>query len=229
MPLSSPIVQPGDVLTEDLTTNFIVDASTEATTLTADNIAPFNVSRYHLDVGDDGPVAGYKFNFQSTSTGTYNNSTYAIISHGSKTSEVEWLTPIPMTEGMVIRAELFAHVNGITVSATTADIADDTYFFRLVAEKDTAATIVLNGEWGTSIAVRNSGGTMTTDTLIDTKAYDVLNFYKYRHVNLSQVWVVPDGYTNFNLSKVRWEFKIPGGHHSIGIKEFSINVYVYKG
>ena len=229
MPLTAPIVEPGDILTEDMTTNFIVDASTEATTLTADNIAPFAVERYHLDAGDDGPLAGYKFDFQSSSTGTYNNTSYAILSHGGKTSEVTFLSPIAMTAGMVVRAELFVHVNGITISATAADIADDMYFFRLVGETSTGFSDIYGGEWGTSIAVRNSGGSLTADTLIDTKAYDVLNFYKYRHVNLSQVWVVPEGYSDFLLSKLRWEFKIPGGHHTIGIKEFSVNFFVYKG
>jgi len=227
--LPTPIISAGDILTEDMTTTFFSDANDIITGVGASNIAPRSLERYHIDVGDDGPVAGWHVAIQSASTGSYNNTSWAKLSHGSATSEVTFGIPITIQEGWVIRAHIFAHINDITISATSSDVDQDMYFFRLVAETNSGSTIIPGAAWGTSIFVRNSGATLTADTPIDTKAFDEKNFRKYRHVDISQLWIPAAGVTPFDLKKLRWEFIIPGGHHTIDIKEFEASFYVYKG
>lgn len=227
--ITTPVISAGDILTEAMTSDFASDATDIITGVESQNIAPRTLERYHIDVSDDGPVAGYKWNFQYASSAGYNNTDWAILNHGSTTSEVTWVSPITLEAGDVVRAHIFAHVAGITVSGTTSNVSDDMYFFRLVAETDTGSTVVPGGSWGTSIFVRNSGDTLTTDTPLDTKAFDVLNFRKYRHVDISQLWVVSQASAPITLEKLRWEFKIPSGYHTVYIKEFQVSFYVYKG
>ncbi len=226
--IQTPIVEAGGILQDTMTTDFVSDAQAILGGVLAQNIQPKTLQRYHISA-TDGPVAGYHFAEQHVSTGGYNNVDWAVLNHGSVTSEVTFTTAIVPAAGWVIRAHMFAHVNGITISGTTADIGEDMYYFRLVAETSTGSTVIPGGSWGTSIAVRNDASTLTTDTPIDTKVTDVKNFYKYRHVDISQVWILESGSVPANIKKLRWEFKIPGGHHTINIKEFESTFYVYKG
>lgn len=225
--VTTPRVEVGNYLTSSMTTGFINNVNSALASIDQTNIAPYNVQRYHLDFGD-GPILSYKNASQYASTGSYNNSSsYEIISHGSKTSEVTFTNALSIKRGHVIRADFSCFIPEIVVNATASNVSADRFYFRLVLEKDDASTIVPGGEWGTSIFVRNSGDTYTTDTPIDTSAYDVLNPIVQRQISLSQVYV-SNSANPWNLKKVRWEFIIPSGYHTIKIKEFAVDVVVYQ-
>ena len=221
--ITVPAVKVGDTITTTELSDFTTAAISAVAALDGGNLRAESIGRHQLNqsVGQGAQLFS-AVHINPNLSGVYTNTTGAILSHGVTSEHIPG-SAISVTDGMLMRVRFNALVKGFTVDGAHVD--EDMYFFRFGYDISGTPTYPLP-DFGYSMLVRNSGGTLSTDTDLDTSAWDELNFYKYRHVCIEQI--IPFSST-YSVDRVFVEYFQQNALHSVTVGPFTLSYEVFQG
>lgn len=220
--LRPPFIGDETVLTADFTTDFVTDATTTRTTLDSSNLAAECIGRTQFQESDSILARNLSMQ-QPIGTGTFASTSYQVVTHTAKTTEMTFSPSINLSHRLFTVAKFHCVISDVSVGEGKYN--KDRYWFR-VGYKSGGVWVYPATSYGFSMLVRNSGGTLSTDANINTGAHDILNIHRYRHVDITSAFNIP---VSTVITDMRWEVRVEDAANSIEIAQFLASYQVFAG
>jgi hypothetical protein len=220
--LAVPYIGDESVLTADYVGDFVTDANAIRIALDETNLAPECIGRTQWQESDSIMARSLSMQ-QPTGSGTFSSTSYQVVAHTALSTEKTFSPSMNLSHRAFVVAQFHCLVSAVSVDA--AKYAEDRYWFR-VGYKSGGSWVYPATAYGFSMLVRNSGGTMSTDSNIDTSTYDLKNFHRYRHVDITAAFPVS---TSTDITEMRWEVRVEDSDNSVTIAQFLASYLCFQG
>jgi hypothetical protein len=225
--ITIPRIGPGEILSTDHTTTPPSELQTAATSIDTDNLSNESVGYRNIDFSL-APVSQIhlylEYNGNTQTTFNIGNPGWAGLQQSFFSDSIGINETISGPAWIVSKFRFRI----VDVTLDPAYMDDDYYFARFSFDySDGGGGTTLTYPWGFSLSVRNSGGTLTSDTpLIDTSTQDSISKIQGIWRNVSVHYFIPENVSRA-VTDMKWELLLSNDKHAFTVDKYSVMIDVF--